>query len=130
MMKRLLLGLMLLVTAGAATAEWTSVGEDDALIVYVDIGTIRRNGNLVKMWDMLDHKTVQTDAGGSYLSGKTQQEYDCKEEKVRRLAYLWFDGKMGRGKVVYSNGNVKDEWRPISPDSVSEALWKIACGKK
>ena len=84
------------------------------------------------MWDLTDYKIVRNSdfaIGNSYLSGKTQQEYDCKEEKVRRLAYLWFDGKMGRGKVVYSNGNVKDEWRPISPDSVSEALWKIACGK-
>ena len=42
MMKRLLLGLMLLVTAGAVSAEWTAVSEDDEFIHYVDRTTIRR----------------------------------------------------------------------------------------
>jgi hypothetical protein len=32
MMKRLLMGLMLLVTAGAASAEWTRVSENDEVV--------------------------------------------------------------------------------------------------
>ena len=36
-MKRLLLGLMLLVTATAASAEWTIAGGSDEFIQYVDI---------------------------------------------------------------------------------------------
>ncbi len=71
-MKRLLLGLMLLVTAGAACAEWTVAGGNDQFVQYVDRATIRRNGNLVKMWDLSDLKTVQTGPGGeSFLSHKT-----------------------------------------------------------
>ena len=131
MMKRLLMGLMLLVTAGAASAEWTIVDGGDRFIHYVDRETIRRNGNLVKMWDLKDYLTVQKSATGfSYLSDKAQQEYDCKEEKSRLLAFTDFSGQMGNGNVVYSNGNVRDEWSPIQPESVGEAKWKIACGKK
>ena len=134
-MKRLLMGLMLLVTAGAANAGWTIVGDTgddgDDFIQYVDRATIRRNGNFVKMWDLLDFNTVQmSPAGHSFLSEKAQQEYDCKEEKKRILAFTWFDGQMGNGKVVVSNGNVRGEWEPISPGSVNEVLWKIACGKQ
>ena len=131
-MKRLLLGLMLLVTATAASAEWTRIasGGNGELIEYVDRATIRRNGNLVKMWDLADHKTIQKGAAGeSYLSSKSQQEYECKEEKVRTLAFTWFDEQMGNGKVVYSVGNARGEWSPIEPESMGEALWKIACGK-
>ena len=128
-MKRLLIGLMLLVTAGAASAEWTIVDGGDRFIHYVDRETIRRNGNLVKMWDLADFKMVRTTAGHSYLSSKTQREYDCKEEKSRLLAFTDFSGQMGNGNVVYSNGNVRDEWSPIQPESVGEAKWKIACGK-
>lgn len=131
-MKQLLLGLMLLVTATAASAEWTRTvsGGNDELIEYVDRATIRRNGNLVKMWDLMDYKTVQKGpAGVSFLSAKQQTEYDCKEEKERMLAFLWFDGQMANGKVVYSNSDT-DKWSPISPGSVAETLWKIACGKK
>jgi hypothetical protein len=129
-MKRLLMGLMLLVTATAASAEWTRVDSNDQLISYVDRATIRRNGNFVKMWNLMDYKTVRTLAGISYLSSKTQQEYDCKEEKVRILAFTWFAGKMGNGKVVYWDSDTGGKWSPIEPGSINETLWKIACGKQ
>ena len=128
-MKRLLVGLMLLVTAGAASAEWTRAGDNDEFIQYVDKATIRRNGNLVKMWELMDYKTVQTVSGISYFSDKLQSEYDCKEEKSRILALNTFDGKMGNGKVVYLNSD-PGKWSPISPGSFNEILWKIACRKK
>ena len=129
-MKRLLMGLMLLVTAIAASAEWTIAGGNNRYIQYVDTATIRRNGNLVKMWDLADFKRLQKSAAGmSYLSDKSQSEYDCKEEKQRMLALTNFSGKMGSGKVVASNYD-PSEWRPIAPESIGEILWKIACGKQ
>lgn len=130
-MKQLLLGLMLLVTATVASAEWTRVDHNDLFIQYVDKATIRRNGNLVKMWDLMDYKTVRKSAAGkSYLSDKSQAEYDCKEKKTRLLAFTWFDGRMGNGKAVSFNSNVRAEWIPIGPESMGEALFEIACGKK
>jgi hypothetical protein len=131
MMKQLLLGLMLLMTAGAASAEWTLVGSNDVFIQYVDRATIRRDGSLVKMWDLKDYKTVRKSATGkSYLSDKGQEEYDCKEEKSRILAFTWFDGKMGSGEVVYTDGDAGGKWLPIEPESAGTIVWKIACGKK
>jgi hypothetical protein len=129
-MRRILLIMVLLMTAIAVRAEWTRVGENDDSIQYVNRATIRRNGNLVKMWNLVDFKTVKKSAlGVSYLSQKTQKEYNCKEEKHLFLAFSWFDGKMGDGNVVLRNGNVRDEWEPIQPESAGEVLWKIACGK-
>ena len=133
-MKRLLMGLMLAITAGAASAasaEWTAAGGTGELIQYVDRATIRKSGNLVKMWDSKDYLTVQKSAAGeSYLSRKAQEEYDCKEEKSRTLAYASYDKTMGDGKVVTSNSNVRAEWEPNYPGSLGETQWKIACGKK
>ena len=117
-------------TATAASAEWTQSDGNDRLIQYVDRATIRKSGNLVKMWNLRNYKTVRTLAGYSILSSKEQSEYDCKEEKSRLLAVIWFDGQMGNGKVVVSNGNVRGEWSPIEPGSVGETKWKIACGKQ
>ena len=42
MMKRLLLGLMLLVTAGAASAEWTRVDDNDKFIQLIQFGLVDR----------------------------------------------------------------------------------------
>lgn len=33
----------------------------------------------------------------------------------------------GGGEVVYSGSN-PGEWYPVSPESIDEALWKVACG--
>ena len=131
-MKRLLLGLMLLLTATAAMAEWTGADESEEIIQYVDRATIRRSGNLVKMWDLIDFKTVQKSSSGareSYLSQKGQFEYNCKEEQRRLLAFSWFSGKMASGKLVYSDNDPSMKWIPIQPGSIGEVLWEIACGK-
>ena len=126
-MKYLLALLMLF--ASPAWAEWTVSGGSDEFTQYIDIATIRRNGNFVKMWDLKDFKTVEKISDYSFLSQKVQSEYDCKEERERLLAFSWFSGKMGSGTVVYSD-NDPTKWIPIQPDSVAETLWKIVCGKK
>jgi len=129
-MKRLLIGLILLVTTTAVGAEWTRSGSSDSDIIYVDKATIRRIGNLVKMWDLTDYKTAQkTVDGKSFLSDKGLSEFDCKEGRKRILAFSLLSGQMGNGKVIYDNSNVRDEWEPILPGSVNEISWKIACGK-
>jgi len=123
--------ILLVLSSGPAYAEWvlTSGNDDAGLTVYVDPATIRRKGNLVKMWQLHDYKTVQTVAGDSLLSIKRYNEYDCAEERTRMLAYTWFSDNMGSGKVVYSTPD-EQEWEPVTPRSINRTLWKVACSKK
>ena len=95
----------------------------------LDPDTIHRKGDLVKMWDLYDYQTAQTGMGASYLSYKSQHEYDCAEERLRLLAMSSFSGNMGNGKPV---SNVSDEhkWQAVQPESVGKRLWKVACGKE
>jgi hypothetical protein len=129
MTRRLLLITLLLLSSGPAYAEWVSVGTDDKLTLYVDPDTIRRKGDLVKMWSLLDYKTIQTSSGGSYLSTKQQSEYDCTDERERLIVFAAFSGSMGSGKVVFLN-QTEDKWVPVAPDSSGQAMWKFACAKK
>lgn len=120
----------LLLSAGSAYAEWVTVRHTQAEPThYVDSDTIRRNGAVVKWWELLDYKTVQSVAGASFLSVKIQREFDCAEEQTRTLAMTEFSGNMGRGTVVYSDVTA-DKWEPVQPDSIGYTLWKIACMKK
>ena len=130
-----LLGFWLLITllvlsSGPVYAEWELVSGDDeaGLTVYVDRDTIRRKGNLVKMWQLYDYKTVQTVAGDSLLSIQRYNEYDCTEERTRMLAYTWFSSNMGKGRVVYKTAD-EQQWEPVVPRSIDRALWKVACSK-
>ena len=112
-------------------AEWLLVSGDDAagLTVYVDPGTIRQKGNIAKMWQLYDYKTVQRVAGDSLLSMKRFNEYDCSERLTRMLGYTWFSGNMGSGGVVFSTTEVQP-WEPVGSRTINHTLWQVACSKK
>jgi hypothetical protein len=95
--------------------------------VYVDPDTIRRKGDLVKVWALTDYTTIQTVADTSFLSSKAQNEFDCAEERQRELAVTWFSGNMGNGNGVWTNSD-ETTWRPVAPGSVGQGVWKFACG--
>ena len=133
-MTRLLLIILLFLNSAPAYAEWVKVSEDDeaeknVYNVYVDPATIRRNSNLVKMRQFYDYKTVQTVGGIRFLTAEEQWEFDCAEERMRQLAYTWFSGNMGSGNAVHSSAN-EGKLESVTPDSVGQALWIVACGKK
>ena len=126
-----LLLMVLILSSQPVYAEWVlSSGDDEVgLKVYVDPATLRRNGSLVKMWQLYDYKTVQTVAGDSLLSMKRFNEYDCTEDRTRMLGYTWFSGNMGNGNVVYSTTE-QLPWEPVVLRTINRTLWKVACEKK
>jgi len=130
-MTRFLLIILLLLSSSPAYAEWVMVSDSDeeGKTVYVDPTTIRRNRNLVKMWQLYDYKTVQSVAGIGFLTAKEQWEFDCAAMRSRVLALEEFSGNMGSGTEVYTNSEV-GKWQPVEPESAPQALWKLACGTK
>lgn len=130
-MKKLLLTLFtgILLSSNVASAAWTAVGETDNYITYADLTTIKRSGNMVKIWALMDFKDREALVEGSYHSAKVLYEFNCEEERSRYLSFSWFFGKMGKGAVVYASNDV-GEWRHLVPDSVNETLWEYACIKE
>jgi hypothetical protein len=129
-MIRLLLFTLLALSSEPAYAEWMKIGDGDEAgrTVYVDPATIRRNSNLVKMWQFYDYKTVQTVGGVRFLSAKEQWEFDCAEERGRVLALKEFSGNMGSGTMVDTNSQV-GKWIPVMPGSIGHTVWTVACSK-
>lgn len=134
-MCRMILMMLLAVVSSSAAAEWVKVDSNTPhgslninYDTYADPATIRKAGKRVKMWVLFDNKTVSIVDGKPFMSVKSQAEYDCEEEKFKTL-YLFFHAeKMGRGGMVLSRPG-PDKWGVIPPDSVSETLLEIACGK-
>jgi hypothetical protein len=120
----------LLVSSGPAYADWMSLGASDSgTTVYADLATLRREGDLVKMLVLFDFKTTQTKADVSFLSAKAQMEYDCAEQRYEGLAVTYFSGNMGNGQLL-DRSSGKGKRLRVSPDSLDQALWKLACDKK
>ena len=125
----LLIALMVL-SSGPAYAEWVALGTSNSeMTVYVDPDSIRRKGDLVKMWHLYDFKTALKKAPEPYLSNRGQDEFDCVDERTRKLSETYFSGNMGRGEQVYSNSE-GTRWEPVAPGSVGQVMWKVACDKK
>lgn len=116
----------------AEGTKWTVLGETDGSTHYVDPTTIRKAGNKVTMWDLVDYKKIMgiEERGIKYLSAKMQYEYDCKEEQMKGLAVSFFSKSMGAGQDVLPRFTSPTEWMAIEPGSIGEIKWKIACGKQ
>lgn len=128
-MRKVILMMLLAVVSNSAMAEWVDVGSNENITIFVDPASIQRDGNMAKMWHLTDFKTPQKDMGEKYLSTKDQNEYDCKEVKLRRRASSQHSENMGKGKVVYSD-SYTTRWKPAPPDSGIEIMWKFACAKR
>ena len=122
---------MLIFMSTNVMAEWTALKwshEDGGLTLYVDYTTVRKKGSIVKMLSLVDFEV--TDKGEVDLfSSRAQNEYDCKEKKIRQLFYALYSDSMGKGKMEHSNSEHL-KWLPVRPGSMEEAMWKVACGQK
>ena len=112
-----------------AHAEWQRGTTTDSGIIYVDDGTIKRNGPIRSFWSLLDYRTPQKAQRGAYfVSTRTHMEMDCRKELVHILQFSMHSGPMLTGEIVDSQG-VMREWQTIPPDTPLVALFKFVCGK-
>ncbi len=124
-MKKLLLTLVLVVMSSSAMAEWVEAGSYNGydpieITAYADPASIRKVGDIVTMRIMIEYKPVeivevvdgkqQKFVGGIDESEELQAVFDCKEAQSQSISSGWGGA-------------------PISPDSIDEGLWKLACGK-
>jgi hypothetical protein len=122
--------ILLSVISGNVAAEWVEVNHNEHATGYANPATIVKDGNIVKMWQLVDFKTITkfTD-GAPFMSDKSQEEYDCKEKQSRTIIYSLRSGNMGEGAVVFSDSN-PTKWEPVMSGSKMEQFWNIACGMK
>jgi hypothetical protein len=84
---------LLFLSTVPAYAEWQAVEKDYLLpglhTVYVDPDSIRREGSLVTIWQLIDFTWMQGNPRGPtrFLSTKTHKQFDCAEQRLRLLAY-------------------------------------------
>jgi hypothetical protein len=126
---------LLFLSSIPANAEWTAVEKDYLMqglqTVYVDPDSIRREGRLVTMRQLINFKWMQGSARGParFLSTETHKQFDCAEKRLRLLAFTEFSGRMATG--ILAHGYVdKGNWLPVEPESINQALWEVGCGKE
>jgi len=85
-MKKLLLGLLLILGSNSGGAEWSELWRGDEYTILADLDHLVKTETNVKMWVLSDFNTVRTNAGDKKLCSTTQIEYDGVRDKYRTLA--------------------------------------------
>ena len=124
--KKTLLAITLALSSMAASAAWEKAAANDTQALYIDRSSIRKSGNMAKMWAMTDLNKPLIIANESALSTKRQDEYDCKRERLRTVFFAFYSDHMGGGETLISNPKALD-WAPVAPGTMSQSLWEAAC---
>lgn len=122
---RLVLCLLLALAAAPAWAEWVKVSEHTESFFYIDPATIRRDGNLRRVWEIQDLKKRHKEGE---MSMRNLSEYDCKEERTRILSITGHSDPMAGGKTLFSESG-PGKWDDIAPGTVSQKMMRIVCAK-
>ncbi len=120
---RVALALSLLLAAAPAWADWVKVGETAAAVHYIDAATIRRDGNLRRVWTVQDMR--ETDSAG-VRSIRALEEYDCLTERFRYLSLTAHSAPMAGGEVLAAHV-LDDNWTGRPPGTKPSAIEKIVC---
>lgn len=126
-MRKFVVMMVLVMISSSAMAEWTETYRDDKGTDYVNLSSVRKSGNKVKMWILIDYAARQPIRNDMYLSSVFLEEFDCSEFANRTVSRVDYSKNMGDGDVV--NSWIADyvKWRPVMPDTIGELRTKIAC---
>ena len=127
--------ILLMAAHAVSWAEWDqlSVSGEFEFNIYLDKSSKKKNGPVVRMWELRDFFSVQTNSSGEkFKSAKILYAYNCKDDAVAIISGTQYAGSVGSGKVIWSaNFPEKDlNWEPKVPGSLGEIKWKVACDKQ
>jgi hypothetical protein len=120
--------LLLLAAALPAHADWTPLGEGNAIYrAYADRDSILKAGGKVRMNGLYDIRMNDvTPDGQQYRSTVSAREYDCAGRQVRILSFVDYSGPMASGEVV-SRRERTGRWEPVVPGGIDEQFLDTAC---
>jgi len=118
--------------AESSYAEWKYLTESNygglESSYWVDKDSIKKNGNKRKFWGVTNY--IPSNSFGA-LSNRYLNEFDCKEEQNRFLAFSAHSEHFAKGTILQIDEiNPKDSpWKPVAPNTVNSEIMKIVCSK-
>jgi hypothetical protein len=105
------------------------VFDNDEYVAYADPATVSREGDLAQMSDLIDLKSPRSSPyGNQHASSTAHSEFDCRNSRIRTIAFSLHSGQMGDGDLVETAAE-SDHWLPIAPGTLLNVLWQLACSQ-
>ncbi len=124
---RCTLALLLAAASAPAPANWVVVSDHADYVAYADDASMTREGDVARMNDLIDLKVPRTSPYGvAHSSSLAQTEFDCREPRMRTLAFALHAGQMGDGEMVEEVAPSND-WMPVFDGTLLQTLRAFAC---
>jgi hypothetical protein len=120
----LLLQLLFTFISTNALADWSHLATASGSDHFIDTSTLKY-GARPTAWTLINFANATEEGDKSY---KILREADCEGNKLRGIAWRYYKEGMGAGKLSGID-DTPGEWRYVSPESVTEILFKILCKK-
>ncbi len=125
-LQRTLAGLLLL-AAGIAHAEWTSVARHNNGEFFIDRSTIKIKGKQREVWSMMNYSNPQVSSNGTvYRSTKSLLQVECETRYARAIHMSFFTDSKLRGKEFGVMGSLPP-WEKVPQDSAMREILELVC---
>ena len=108
-------------------SDWVSLGLADHATYGIDRASIEKDGQLRRVWTMLDYREPQkASQGKTYRSSRALMEMECAKHQVRTRSMSLYSGHQLGGEALTSEG-VFDQWQAVLPNSPVATMFKVVC---
>ena len=102
--------------------------EDGATYSY-DSSSIKREGDIVAYWELVDYSEPLKSGNLVVSSAKTKVIQDCKNDRFKIADLIDYDGRKGMGNIVNVEMARQTNWYKGTPESINEAMKNIVCNR-
>lgn len=125
---RFLIFLAVLLSFNAHGQSWEQVVESESGTIYsYDTSSIKRDGDIVTFWELVDYKVPLKSRNLLVVSSKTRVIQDCKNNRFKVAELMDYDSPRGMGKIVNVQLSGQTNWYQGESGSVNDALRERVC---
>lgn len=120
--------LIFMLISNSVWADWKFASKnDEGSEFYIDYDTIRKDGHLRKVWEVMNSPSPKSFNGAVYVSVRSRAEYDCKEERKRNLTTTAHTELFAQGENIWTSDSPSD-WSYLPPQSAVFSVFQKVCG--
>ncbi len=121
------LASLLLLAAGMAHAEWTSVARHNNGEFFIERATLKIKGSQREIWSMMNYSNPQMSANGTiYRSSKSLLQVECDTRYARAIHMSFFTDLKLRGNEFGKMGSLPP-WERVPQDSAMREILDLVC---
>jgi hypothetical protein len=113
--------ILLVLYSNIASADWQYFGESDYSVCYVDLSSLRKNGDIVNVWMYQNFKKPQA----KMLSARQKVEINCTQEISKTVSMQSFN--QPDLISITDSFEVTEKYSPIAPNTPMNILRKLVC---